>query len=523
MTAIRSIDSLRNMDMTTAITASMAAGTSPRRYGHFIAGAWHQPDQVIERHAPGTGALVAAVGAGTPAEVGAAVRAARDAFDAGPWPRMTGFERAALLHKVADAIDANAESLARLDAEEAGKPLRLADGDIAGAAMLTRYAAGLGVQVHGSTSTNFGDDFTGLVLREPAGVAGLITPWNFPALILCQRLPFTLAAGCAVVVKPSELTSGSALEIARLYADAGLPEGVLNIVTGDGRAGQALAGHRGVDVLSFTGSTVTGGKILAAATSNMKKLSLELGGKAASIVFADADIEDALEGVTFGAYFNTGECCVSQARLLVQDTIADDFVAGLAARARMLRVGQPLDRATDIGALIHPGHLDKVLSYIRQGHEQGARLITGGNRADGDTLRGGLFVEPTILDNVAPGTTVFTDEIFGPVLSVSRFHDANEAIMLANSVDYGLANSIWSKDTDTVLTVAKALKSGTVYVNTAIDAPPVMPFGGYKTSGFGREMGQAGFEEFTELKSVNIRTGKRSGTFAFGGVRVSAR
>ncbi|HSF26190.1 MAG TPA: aldehyde dehydrogenase family protein, partial [Actinomycetes bacterium] len=341
--------------MTTLDTA-----TTPRRYGHFIAGDWRESDETIARYAPGTGALVTEVAAGDAPEVDAAVRAAREAFDSGPWPRATGFERAALLHKVADLIDANAELLARLDAEEGGKPIKLAEGDIAGAATLTRYAAGLAVQMHGSTYTNHGPDFTGLVLREPAGVVGLITPWNFPALILCQKLPFALAAGCTVVAKPSEFTSSTTLEIARLYAEAGLPEGVLNVVTGDGRAGGALAEHHGVDVISFTGSTATGRKILDASKGNLKKLSLELGGKAANIVFADADLEDAAEGVTFGVFFNNGECCVSQARLLVQDSVADDFLAQLATAAGRLRVGQPLDHATDVGAMIHPGHIEKV-------------------------------------------------------------------------------------------------------------------------------------------------------------------
>jgi acyl-CoA reductase-like NAD-dependent aldehyde dehydrogenase len=323
-----------------------------------------------------------------------------------------------------------------------------------------------------------------------------------------------------VVIKPSELTSGSAVEIAQLYADAGLPEGALNVVTGDGRAGQALAEHPGVDLLSFTGSTATGRKVIDASKGNLKKLSLELGGKAANIVFGDADLEDALEGVTFGVFFNNGECCVSMARLLVQDTIADEFLAGLDAAARRLRVGQPLDRATDIGAMINPGHMDKVLGYVEQGRVQGAQVVAGGGRAIRPDLGNGLYVEPTILAEVTPTMGVFTDEIFGPVLSVSRFHDDAEAIALANGVDYGLANSLWSKDIDRVMTVAKALKSGTVWVNTTIDGPPTMPFGGYKASGVGREMGQAGFEEFTELKSVSIRTGKRAGSFALGGAHV---
>jgi acyl-CoA reductase-like NAD-dependent aldehyde dehydrogenase len=433
---------------------------------------------------------------------------------------MTGFERAAVLHRVADLVEADAERLARLDAEEGGKPIRLTRGDLAGAVQLTRYAAGLAVQMHGTTYTNNGPDFTGLVLREPCGVAGLITPWNFPALILCQKLPFALAAGCTVVVKPSELTSSSTLEIARLYAEAGLPDGVLNVVTGDGRAGQALAEHPGVDVLSFTGSTATGRRILEASRSNIKKLSLELGGKAANIVFPDADLEDAAAGVVFGGFFNNGECCVAQSRLLVHADVADDFLAELRARAERLRVGQPLEDATDVGALIHENHLRSVLGRVEEGRAQGSDLLTGGARPDDAALEGGWYLQPTILDRVTPEMAAFTEEIFGPVLTVSRFRTEAEALRLANAVDYGLANSVWSKNIDTALTVAKGLRSGTVYVNTTIDAPPTMPFGGYKASGVGREMGQAGFEEFTELKSVSIRTGKRAGSFALGSAHV---
>jgi len=504
----------------TTLQTTTPADNAPRSVGHYIEGQWRGSAETIERHAPGTGELVARVSAGDAADVDAAVRAARHAFDDGEWPRATGFDRAAVLNRVADLIEANGDLLARLDAEEGGKPLRLAQGDIGGAAMLTRYGAGLAVQMHGVTYTNHGPDFTGLVIREPAGVAGLITPWNFPALILCQKLPFALAAGCTVVIKPSELTSSSTLEIARLYAEAGLPTGALNVVTGDGRAGQALAEHPGVDVLSFTGSTATGRKILAASQSNLKKLSLELGGKAANIVFADADLDDAAEGVIFGVFFNNGECCVSAARLLVEDSIADEFLARLDTAVRQLKVGQPLDSSTDVGAMIHAGHLAKVLRHVEMGRAQGARVVIGGARAEGSDLGDGLYVEPTILDGVTPNMSAFTDEIFGPVLSVSRFSSTEEAITLANGVEYGLANSVWSKDVDKILPVAKRLRSGTVWVNTTIDGPPTMPFGGYKASGFGREMGQAGFEEFTELKSVAIRTGKRSGSFPLGATRV---
>ncbi|MRH30096.1 aldehyde dehydrogenase family protein [Microbacterium sp. SYP-A9085] len=487
---------------------------APRAVAHFIAGDIIDSDtEPINRLAPATSAVVSVVQAGGEREVVQAVRAARAAFDDGPWPRMTGMERSMRINRVADLIDRDAATLAALDAEETGKPITLAENDIAGAAGLWRYAASLALTMSGATYTNNGPDFTGLVLREPIGVVGLIVPWNFPALILSQKLPFALAAGCTAIVKPSELTSSTALQIVRLTAEAGIPDGVVSMVAGDGRAGGAIAAADGIDLVSFTGSTVTGRKVVAASAGSIKKLSLELGGNAANVVFGDADLADAAAGVVFGVNFNNGECCVSQPRLLVEQGVADDFVAEVARLTKRLKVGQPMDRSTDVGALIHAGHLAKVTSYIEGAVAHSGEILVGGSRLTDGDLALGQFVAPTVIDRVAPDTPAFQEEIFGPVLTVTRFATRDEAVRLANDVPYGLANSVWSKNVDTVLEVAKALKSGTVYANTTIDAPPQMPFGGYKQSGVGREMGQAGFEEFTELKSVNIRTGRRAGTF----------
>jgi acyl-CoA reductase-like NAD-dependent aldehyde dehydrogenase len=488
--------------------------TDTRLIGHIIGDQEvNGADEAIDRRAPGTDELVSQVLAGGAAEVNAAVASARTAFDDGPWPNLTVAERAQYLNRVADLIDTNAGELARLDAEESGKPITTAEGDIGGAAGLWRYAAALALTMKGQTFTGNGPDYTGLVLREPVGVVGLIIPWNFPALILSQKLPFALAAGCTAVVKPSEFTSSSAHLLVKLIAQAGIPSGVVNLVVGDGRAGQALTESNDIDLVSFTGSTATGRRVLAAAAGNMKKLSLELGGKAANIVFADADLEDAAAGVVHGVTFNNGECCVSQPRLLVHASVADDFVKEVSRRMQRVRVGQPLDRDTQLGALIHAPHLARVKSFVDNAAQYGAEVVTGSGAPAGQGLGKGQFMAPAVIDRVAADAPIFQDEIFGPVLSVTRFDDAAQAIRLANGVQYGLANSIWSKNTDTVLDVAKALKSGTVYVNTTIDAPVQMPFGGYKASGIGREMGEAGFEEFTELKSISIRTGKRVGTF----------
>lgn len=489
--------------------------TDPRVIGHFIQGtnATETDAELIDRRAPGTNEIVSRVLRGSAHDVDQAVSSARNAFDGGTWQHATGMERYTILNKVADLIDREAANLARLDAEESGKPIVLAEGDIAGAAGLWRYAASLALNIQGKSFTSNGPDFTGLVLREPVGVVGLIIPWNFPALILSQKLPFALAAGCTAVVKPSEFTSSTALEIARLTAEAGLPEGVLNVVVGDGQTGGAITAHGAVDLVSFTGSTATGRKVVAASAGNMKKLSLELGGKAANIVFADADLEDAAAGVVFGVNFNNGECCVSQPRLLVQDTVADEFIAEIARRTAQIKVGQPLDRSSDVGALIHSGHLDHVASYVENASQHGGEVVVGGQRLSGGEYGNGQFISPAIINNVNAAAPAFQDEIFGPVLTVTKFSTQAEAIELANSVEYGLANSVWSKNSDTLLDTAKALRSGTVYANTTIDGIPQMPFGGYKASGVGREMGEAGFEEFTELKSINIRTGKRAGSF----------
>jgi betaine-aldehyde dehydrogenase len=496
--------------------AVVMQATEVRSYKHFINGEWVDPldGETIPRNNPATGALVAEFASGNEEDTRRAIAAARRAFYEGPWPRMSGNERGRLLYMFAQKMREEEEKLAIIDVEETGKTVRFARDDIDAAIALVEYAAGLASQVHGEVYSNLGENYNATVVREPAGVAGLVIPWNFPALIFCQKAPFALAAGCTVVVKPSEFTSGSALELARMAKEAGIPDGVLNVVTGVGRAtGQVLAESPDVDVLSFTGSTATGRRVMEAATSNLKKLSLELGGKAANIVFADADLEDALDGVLFGIYFNQGECCVSGTRLLVEDSIADEFMEKLVERAASLKVGDPMDEQTDIGALINPDHMKKVLGFIEKGRNQGATLRTGGERLTGSSYDNGAFVAPTIFDDVRPEMEIFQEEIFGPVLTVSRFGSKDEAIEEANAVRYGLANSVWTKNLDTAMLVSRALRSGTVWVNCTIEVYPQTPFGGYKESGFGREMGRAGMEEFTEVKNVLYHLGKREPFF----------
>ncbi|ORA39171.1 aldehyde dehydrogenase family protein [Mycobacterium aquaticum] len=493
----------------------MQVDNAVRSYGLHINGHESPPGtNMVDRHSPATGRLVARYVAGTVEDARAAVEAARTAFDTGTWPHLSGQDRSRILNRLAALTRRDAEQLARIEAEETGKPLRLARGDVAASIGLTEYAAALALTMHGDVHTNLGPGFTGLVTREPAGVVGMITPWNFPLLLLMQKLPFALAAGCTAVAKPAEVTSGTTLEIARLTVEAGVPAGVFNVVTGRGSVvGQHLAESEHIDVLSFTGSTSVGQRIIQASGVNSKRLSMELGGKAATIVFPDADLTAAVDGVLFGVFFNQGECCVSGARLLVHQDIADEFLSAVVSRARELAVGHPLDEDSDIGALIHAEHLETVLNYVNIGRQHGARVLLGGARLDSPELRDGFFFAPTILDEVTPQNPAFQEEIFGPVLTVTRFGTTEEAIGLANSVEYGLANTVWSKNIDTALTVGRALHSGTVWINTTIDGAPQLPGGGVKNSGYGREMGQVGFDEFTEVKTIQIRTGQREPFF----------
>jgi acyl-CoA reductase-like NAD-dependent aldehyde dehydrogenase len=502
--------------MTTTIGISETSAVAPRVYGQFIDGAMTEPSgDYIDRHAPGTGRLVARYSNGTVEDIERAIAAARHAFDQGPWPHLSGMERARALLRVAEAMRDNKEHLARIEAEEVGKPIRMARGDVDGSAGLFEFAAAMAMAMHGDVyTTTLGDDFTALVAREPAGVAGLVTPWNFPLLLLAQKLPFAIGAGCTTVAKPASVTAGTTLEMGQLLIEAGIPAGVYNVVTGGGgHVGRILTESHDVDMISFTGSTEVGRSVIEASKGNLKRVSMELGGKSANIVFDDADLEDAVDGVMFGIYFNTGECCVSGSRLLIQESIADTFLDVLVDRVRRLRVGQPLDDDAELGAIVHAEHMEKILEYVDIARQDGFRILTGGDRLTGGVYDGGLFLAPTVIDNVLPTSRVFREEIFGPVLAVTRFRDTDDAIRLANDVEYGLANSVWTKNIDRAIRVARSVRSGTVWVNTTIDGAPQLPGGGVRASGFGREMGQAGFDEFTELKTIQIRTGKRNPFF----------
>lgn len=488
-----------------------------REYGLFIDGRWSafDPSRALERVGPGRGDVVARYTRATAEDAAAAIAAARRAFDEGLWPRMSGIERGRALLDLASRLRAKRELFAVWESEEVGKPIGLARGDIDSCVDMIEYAAGLSMATTGDAHTNLGPDFTSWTVRDPVGVVAMITPWNFPLLQLVQKLPFALGSGCTAVIKPSELTSRTTLEFARLAEESGLPAGVVNVVTGTGpEVGQTLAESPNVDLISFTGSTATGALISRAAASHATRLTMELGGKAASIVCADADLDDAVDGVLFGVFFNQGECCVSGARLLVEDSIADEFLARLVEHTRRIRVGDPLDEATEVGALISHAHVAKVLSFLQSDVLGSARILTGGSLIEDEAHSTGDFVAPTIIDGVQPADRLFHEEIFGPVLTVTRFTDYEDALALANSVRYGLANTVWTKNVDKAMRAAQVLRSGRIWINTTIDGSAQLPAGGLGASGYGREMGQAGFDEFTELKSVQLRIGPREPHFA---------
>jgi len=484
--------------------------SEPRRFQMFIGGRFTSgiSGQYITRLSPGHGVPVAEWPSGIAADAEAAIAAARQAFDKGPWPRMGAGARAAVLFKIADLIEQNADDLGFIECLETGKPLAQAIGEIRGAVDVWRFAAGAARTMSGESFNNLGERVLAMVLRQPLGVIGVITPWNFPFLILAERLPFLLAAGCTAVIKPAEATSGSSLRLCELLQQAGLPDGVVNVVSGRGSVvGQVLLDSAEVDMVSFTGSTGIGRKAIEASAASVKKLGLELGGKNPHIVFADADLDDAADGVAFGMAFNAGQCCVGGSRLVVQRSIAEAFTKKLAEKMQRIRVGDPLDDQTQVGALFDEAHMKKVLGYVDEGVRQGASIVCGGGRTASDR---GWFVAPTLLTNVAAGTPLLREEIFGPVLAVVPFDDYDDAIRIANDSEFGLSASIWTKDINQALRAVRDVQAGRVWVNTTLDNGPETPLGGMKQSGLGRDAGLSGIEEYTEVKTAHINLQPRT-------------
>ncbi|OJU03255.1 MAG: sorbosone dehydrogenase [Rhizobium sp. 63-7] len=483
--------------------------TAARTFGFFVDGQWRQGGEHFERASPGHGTPVTRTVRCSVDDLNAAVRAARNAFEDRRWSGLSGAGRGSVLLRAAEILRRRRDEIAYWEALENGKPIAQARGEIDHCIACFEVGAGAARMLHGDSFNSLGDDLFGMVLREPIGVVGLITPWNFPFLILCERVPFILASGCTMVVKPSEVTSATTLLLAEVLAEAGLPAGVYNVITGSGRViGQALSEHSDVDMLSFTGSTAVGRSCVhAAADSNFKKLGLELGGKNPIIVFADSDLEDAADGAAFGISFNTGQCCVSSSRLIVERSVAAEFEKLLVEKMKKIRVGDPLDGATQVGAITTEAQNATILDYIARGKADGATLLTGGGAVD---LGRGQYIAPTLFSGVSRDMAIARDEIFGPVLCSMHFDTVEDAIQLANDTVYGLAASVWTKNIDKALTVSRRVRAGRFWVNTIMAGGPEMPLGGFKQSGWGREAGIYGVEEYTQVKSVHVEIGKRT-------------
>jgi len=477
---------------------------------HLIDGDWHTSADgaTFERVSPSHGSVVTRASKGGPQDVDAAISAARRAFDEGHWSRSSGKDRAAYLLKIADLIDRDRKRIALMETLESGKPISQAEAEIEGAADLWRYAASLARTVHGDSHNSLGHDMLGLVLKEPVGVVSIITPWNFPFLIVSQKLPFALAAGCTTVIKLSEMTPATTVLLGALCLEAGLPAGVVNIVLGHGDpVGMAMTRDKRVDMVTFTGSTGVGKAIVAAASGTLKKVSLELGGKNPQVIFPDADLEAAVDAVVFGVYFNAGECCNSGSRIIVHEDIAEDFLARTVALSRQVPFGDPLDPSTKVGAIITPEHRQKIDRYVQEAASSGADLRLGGGALPVPGLSG-QFYQPTVIANVDSGMPIAREEVFGPVLSVLTFKILDEAIDLVNDADYGLSAGVWSENVHTCLEFARRVQAGTVWTNTWMDGFAELPFGGMKESGQGRELGKYGLEEFLEAKTVTMRIGR---------------
>lgn len=455
---------------------------------------------------PATGATLTEVAHGQAEDIDRAVGAARAAFDTGPWPTMKPNQRERLLWRVGDILSERAAEFGQLEALDNGKSAGIATAvDVAWSADVFRYYAGWATKIEGSTvnvSMPFspGREFHAYTLREPVGVCGLIVPWNFPLLMAAWKLAPALAAGNTVILKPAEQTPLTALLLGEVFQEAGFPPGVVNIVTGFGDAGAALSGHVDVDKIAFTGSTEVGKKIVDAAKGNLKKVSLELGGKSANVVYADADFDLAVEGSLNAWLFNHGQCCVAGTRLYVEDNIFDDFTGAVAAAASKVKIGPGMDPSTELGPLISQEQFDKVTGYLRDGLADGARALTGGKRWG----ESGYFVEPTVFVDVKPEFSVVREEIFGPVVAALPFDADNGVLAAANNSIYGLAAGIWTKDISKAHRTAKKLKAGSVWINQYNGFDTAMPFGGYKQSGWGRELGASAIDLYTQIKSVNI-------------------
>ncbi|MFZ0286668.1 MAG: aldehyde dehydrogenase family protein [Terriglobales bacterium] len=478
-----------------------------RKHKMLINGKWVDAasGKTFPTYNPATGEVLAQIAEGDREDINRAVTAARAAFDNGPWRKLTVSERGRLIWKLGELLEENLEEFAELESLDNGKPLTIARAaDVPLAADLFRYMAGWATKIEGNTipiSVPYtpGARYLAYTLREPVGVVGQIIPWNFPLLMAAWKLGPALATGNTVILKPAEQTPLTALRLGELIQEAGFPDGVVNIVPGYGEtAGAALAAHPDVDKIAFTGSTEVGKLILQAAAGNLKKVSLELGGKSPNIVFSDVDLDAAIAGSASAIFFNQGQCCCAGSRLFVEKKIFDKVVDGVAEKASQIKVGSGFDPSTEMGPLVSKEQLDRVCGYLESGFSEGAKAVVGGNKL-GDK---GYFVNPTVLVNTKPNMKVVQEEIFGPVVTAIPFEDPDELVTQANNSEYGLAAGIWTRDIQKANRLAADLRAGTVWINCYNIFDAALPFGGYKQSGWGREMGHEVLEQYTEVKAV---------------------
>ena len=488
------------------VTARRAAKPQIRQTQLLIGGQWTpaRSGKTFQTINPATEEVIADVAEADAADVEMAVLAARKAFDEGPWPRMNARERGLIMMRLADLIESEIDELAALESLDNGKPVSDARaGDIPLAIEALRYYAGWADKIQGQTIPISGNYFC-YTRREPVGVAGQIIPWNFPILMVSWKWGPALAAGCTVVMKPAEQTPLTALRLARLAQEAGVPDGVINVVPGFGpTAGAAIVKHPGIDKVAFTGSGETAQIIMRQAADQLKRLTFELGGKSPNIVFADADMDAAAAGAHVGIYLNQGQCCCAGSRLFVEDKINGEFVERVVEDSRRRRVGDPFYPATQQGPQVDQAQFDKIMGYIEAGQKEGATLAAGGGRV-GDR---GFFIEPTVFTNVKDEMSIAREEIFGPVLSVLKFSDLDDLIRRANATNFGLAAAVWTRDVARAHEVAKRLRAGTVWVNCYDVFDAAAPFGGFKQSGFGRELGEKGLDPYLEHKTVTVNLG----------------
>jgi aldehyde dehydrogenase (NAD+) len=468
---------------------------------------WVEGSKKFDTVNPATGEVLTQIVEASADDVDRAVEAARRAFEdrSGPWRKMSASERGRLLWRLADLVEKNIDELAELETLDNGKPIFESKYvDMPMVVDVLRYYAGLATKIHGETVNTLESAFT-YTLREPVGVVGLLIPWNFPLLLASWKVGPALACGCTIVLKPAEQTPLTTLRFGELAIEAGVPAGVLNIVTGGPETGQAIVRHPGIDKIAFTGSTAVGKEIMRLASDTLKRVTLELGGKSPNIVFADSEIDSAVKGAINGIFYGKGEVCNAGSRLFLESKVQEEFLEKLVGRAKKMQPADPLDPKTRMGAIVSQEQMNTVLGYIEVGKKEGAKLIAGGNRVSVDGSKG-FFIEPTIFGDVKNDMKIAQEEIFGPVLATLSFDDVDQVVELANRNPYGLAAAVWTRDVKKAHSVSRQLRAGTVWINTYGLMDAALPFGGYKSSGFGRELGGHAIEHYTEVKTVWLNT-----------------